>query len=62
MTTLIGLCRLYGCTCGQVMYYLTHYFASEIGDRAYIKTTVRRAVFGLSMDTNIFANSACRLS
>ncbi|KAI0717650.1 hypothetical protein C8Q72DRAFT_158889 [Fomitopsis betulina] len=31
---------LYGCTCGQVMYYLTHYFASEIGDRAYIKTTV----------------------
>ncbi|EPS93979.1 hypothetical protein FOMPIDRAFT_1055498 [Fomitopsis schrenkii] len=31
---------LYGCTCGQVMHYLTHYFSSETGDHTYIKTTV----------------------
>ncbi|EPS93700.1 hypothetical protein FOMPIDRAFT_1055727 [Fomitopsis schrenkii] len=30
----------YGCTCGQVMYYLTHYFTHDTGDHAYIKFTV----------------------
>ena len=46
--------RLYGCTCGQVMYYLTHYFSSETGGRAYITKIVRIASFACCSDTDTY--------
>ena len=38
--------RLYGCTCGQVMYYLTHYYVP--GDHTYITILVRCAFLSTS--------------
>ena len=35
--------RLYGVTCGQVLYYLTHYYVP--GDHAYITILVCRDYF-----------------
>lgn len=56
MTMLIAPCRFYGCTCGQVMYYLTHYFTHDTGDHAYIKFTVRPARFRFVLNAHILPN------
>lgn len=39
LADLTGENRLYGFTCGQVMYYLTHYYMP--GDHAYVTSLVR---------------------